>query len=304
MKGVFLARSLRAKSRSAALLLFASASLSAPGFTHQDKGFAEQRAAWNKPVAPFRIADNVYYVGTSELSAFLITDPQGHILIDAAMEESADQIAANIRTLGFKPEDIDILLVNHAHWDHSGGLAALKGLSGARLLASAADKPDLQSGTVSYRDDLAPAPPVKVDQVLNDGDKIAIGAITLVTHLTPGHTKGCTSWSMRAQAAGKPVDIIFTCSLTVAGQPLVGDRRYLDVAQDFRNTFAKLKSMKADIFLNFHPGFFHMSEKRQRLLNGDAAAFVDPAELQQQVASAERSFEKELARQQAEANQP
>lgn len=294
-------RSLRAKSRSAVLLLLAC--LSAPALA-QDQSFAEQRAAWNKPVAPFRIADNVYYVGTSELSAFLVTDPKGHILIDAAMEESADQIAANIRALGFRVEDIGILLVNHAHWDHSGGLAALKMASGARLLASAADKPDLESGTVSYRDDLAPAPAVKVDQVLNDGDRVAIGDAMLVTHLTPGHTKGCTSLSMRTQSAGKPVDILFTCSLTVAGQPLVRDSRYPNAAQDFRNTFAKLKAMKADIFLNFHPGFFDMEGKRQRLLKGDIAAFIDPAELQRQVASAEKAFDKELARQQAEAEKP
>ena len=277
---------------------------STPALAHQNQSFAEQRAAWNKPVAPFRIADNVYYVGTSELSAFLVTDPKGHILIDAAMEESADQIAANIRTLGFKVEDIDILLVNHAHWDHSGGLAALKKASGARLLASGADKPDLETGIVSYRDDLAPAPAVKVDQVLSDGDKVAIAGATLVTHLTPGHTKGCTSWSMRTTVAAKPVDILFTCSLTVAGQPLVGDTLDPNAAQDFRDTFAKLRGMKADIFLNFHPGFFDMEEKRQRLLKGDAAAFIDPAELQRQVASAEKGFEKELARQQAEARKP
>jgi metallo-beta-lactamase class B len=295
-------RSLRAKSRSVFVLLLAC--LSSPVAAQQGQSVAEQRVAWNKPVAPFQIADNVYYVGTSELSAFLITDPKGHVLIDAAMEESADQIIANIRTLGFKVEDIRALLVNHAHWDHSGGLAALKAASGAALFASAADKPDLESGTVSYRDDLAPAPPVKVDGVLTDGGLTEIGDTTLTTHLTPGHTKGCTSWSMRTTAAGRPVDILFTCSLTVAGQPLLNDARYPSAAQDFRETFAKLKGMKADIFLNFHPGFFKMEEKRQRLLKGDTAAFIDPTELQRQVASAEKSFEKELARQQAEAKKP
>lgn len=285
--------------RAALALLLAC--LPVPALAQQS---AEQRAAWNRPVEPFRIADNVYYVGTAELSAFLVTDPKGHVLIDAALEESADQIAANIRALGFKVEDVAILLVNHAHWDHSGGLAALKQASGARLLASAADAPELESGTVPYRSDLEPAPAVKVDGILEEGSRVELGGTALVTHLTPGHTKGCTSWSMRTAAAGRPVDIIFTCSITVAGQPLVDDQLYPGAAEDFRATFAKLKGMKADIFLNFHSVSFRMEEKRRRLKEGDAGAFIDPDELPRQVARAEQSFERELARQQAEAAKP
>ena len=277
----------------------------APGGSPAQVGgdFARQRAEWNRPMQPFRIAANVYYVGTAGLSSFLVTDPAGHVLIDGAMEESAAQIAANIRALGFRPTDVKILLVNHAHWDHSGGLADLKRLTGARLLGSASDRPDLESGRSSYRDDLARAAPVTVDRVIADGDTVKVGRTALVTHLTPGHTKGCTSWTLRTEEAGRKLDFLFACSLTVAGQQLVGDRRYPNAAVDFRATFAKLKRLRADIFLNFHPEFFDMEARRRRQLEGDSAAFIDPSELSRQIARAEAAFADELGRQRKAAAQ-
>lgn len=267
----------------------------------QSGGVSAQRAEWNRPMEPFRIAGNAYYVGTEGLSAFLITDPRGHILIDGAMEESAGQIAANIRRLGFRVEDVRYLLVNHAHWDHSGGLAELKRLSGAKLLASAGDRPELESGQVSYRPDVSPAPPVKVDGLLRDGQTISLGGTRLVTHLTPGHTRGCTSWMLKTKEGKRKLDILFACSLTVAGQPLVNGGSYPNAAADFRATFAKLRRLRADVFLNFHPGFFDLETKRRRQLAGDSAAFVDPKELARQVERAEAAFETELARQGAAA---
>ncbi len=281
----------------AAAFLLAGAAGSAPAQLSPE--FVRQRAEWNRPMEPFRIAGNVYYVGTAGLSAFLITDPAGHILIDGAMEESAAQIAANIRSLGFRPSDVKILLVNHALWDHSGGLADLKRLTGARLLASAGDRPELESGRSSYRDDLAPAAPVKVDALIRDGQPVKVGRTSLVTHLTPGHTKGCTSWTLRTSHEGRPLDILFACSLTVAGQPLVNGGSYPNAAADFRATFAKLRLLRADVFLNFHPGFFDLETKRRRQLAGDSAAFVDPKELARQVERAEAAFKTELARQRA-----
>jgi metallo-beta-lactamase class B len=262
-----------------------------------DPDFARQRAEWNQPFEPFRIAGTVHYVGTRGLAAYLITDPAGHILIDGAMEESAAQIAANVRKLGFSMGDVKIMLINHAHWDHSGGLADLKRFSGARLLASAADKPDLESGRSSYRADIAPAAPVRVDRVIRDGETIRLGATRLLVHLTPGHTKGCTSWTMRTQEAGRPLDILFACSLTPAGQQLVNDPGYPNAVADFRATFAKLKALTADIYLNYHPSFFDMEAKLERQRAGDSLAFVDPAELSRRIATAEATFAQELARQ-------
>jgi metallo-beta-lactamase class B len=288
----------RLKPIAAAILLAAIAGVAAAQISPD---LVRQRAEWNRPMKPFQIAGNVYYVGTAGLSAFLITDPAGHILIDGAMEESVAQIAANIRSLGFRTGDVKVLLVNHAHWDHSGGLADLKRLTGARLLASAGDRPELESGRSSYRDDLAASAPVKVDGLIRDGARVKVGRTTLVTHLTPGHTKGCTSWTLRSRHQDRPLDILFACSLTVAGQPLVGDRRYPNAAADFRGTFARLKQLRADVFLNFHPEFFDMNSRRRRQSAGEANAFIDPAELPRQIERAEAAFAAELARQKAAA---
>ena len=280
-------------------LLLALAAL--PAAAQVDPDFARQRAEWNRPAEPFRIAGNVYYVGTEGIASYLVADPAGHILIDGALDESAAQIAANIRRLGFRLADVKILLVNHAHWDHSGGLADLKKLSGAKLLASAGDRTELESGRVTYRSDVADAAPVIVDRLIRDGEVITLGRTRLSTHLTPGHTKGCTSWTLRTEEAGRPLDFLFACSLTVAGQRLVGDSLYPEAAADFRATFARLRKLRADILLSYHPPYAGFWEKRRRQAAGDAAAFVDPAELRQAVDRAEKAFEEELARQRAAA---
>lgn len=258
--------------------------------------WAPIRADWNKPAQPVRIIGNVHYVGTAGLSAYLITGPQGHVLIDGGLPESAAAIAANIKAAGFRLEDVKILLINHAHFDHSGGLAELKRLTGARLLASAGDKPDLERGSTEGRADLDPFPGVVVDRVIGDGEHIRLGPIDLTTHLTPGHTKGCTSWSLRVEEAGKPLDVVFACSLTVAGQDLSGGPAYPAAADDFRATFAKLRGVKADVFLNFHPAAMGFDDKLARLKAGDPLAFVDPGELDRRVDEAEKGFEAELAK--------
>ncbi len=254
---------------------------------------AQQRVDWNRPFAPFRIADNVYYVGTSGLGAYLITDRAGHILIDGGLPESAPLIAANIRQLGFRVEDVDYLLINHAHGDHSGGLAELKRLSGARLVASPGDRADLESGRVRGRPQIFAVPPVRVDRTVRDGEVLRLGGNRLTANLTPGHTRGCTSWSLRTTAR----TYLFACSLTVAGQNLINDPTYPAAAGDFARTFARLGQMQADVFLSFHPGLYDMEAKRARQRAGDEDAFVDRSELQRQVARARHAFETELAAQ-------
>jgi metallo-beta-lactamase class B len=254
-----------------------------------------QRIAWNRPAEPFRIAGNVYYVGTSGLAAYLITDAKGHVLIDGGLPESAGPIAANIRALGFKLGDVKYLLINHAHFDHSGGLAELKRLTGAKLVAARADRAALESGKVAGRPEIAAAPPVLVDRAIGDGATLKLGGIRLTAHLTPGHTRGCTSWSLAAPQG----TFLFACSLTVAGQNLLGDPAYPRAAADFRSTFAKLGRLRADYFLNFHPEFFDLEGKSARQRAGAADAFRDPGELARQTERARRGFEAELARQQA-----
>jgi metallo-beta-lactamase class B len=254
----------------------------------------EQRIEWNRPMAPFRVAADVYYVGTRGLAAYLVVGRKGHVLIDGGLPESAPLIAANIRSLGFRPADVKYLLINHAHSDHSGGLAELKRRTGAKLVASAGDRADLETGRVSGRPEIPAGPPVAVDRVIGDGATLRLGGTVLTAHLTPGHTRGCTSWSLPTRAG----TILFACSLTVAGQNLLDDPAYPGAAADFRATFARLRALKADVFLAFHPEFFGLDGKRARLA-GDARAFVDSGELGRQVDRAEGGFDEELARQQA-----
>ncbi len=254
---------------------------------------AQQRQDWNRPFEPFRIADNVYYVGTSGLAAYLITDRTGHILIDGGLPESAPLIAANIRQLGFRVEDVDYLLINHAHGDHSGGLAELKRLSGARLVASAGDRADLESGQVRGRPQIFAVPPVRVDRTVRDGETLRLGGNRLTANLTPGHTRGCTSWSYRSRAH----NFLFACSLTVAGQNLIDDPTYPAAATDFARTFVRLGRMQADVFLNFHPDLNVMEARRARQRAGDEDAFVDRSELQRQLVRARNAFETELSAQ-------
>ncbi len=267
----------------------------------QDDGWAQTRAEWNRPTEPFRVADNLYYVGTAGLSAWLLTSPQGHILIDGGLAESVPLIEANIAKLGFRLRDVKILLINHAHFDHAAGLAALKRDTGARLLASAGDKAALEAGGQDYRPDLPGFDPVKVDGVLREGQEIRLGGNRLVTLLTPGHTKGCTSWSARVTIGGQAHDALFLCSITVADQPLVAGKGYDEAARDFRATFAKLRGTKADVLLSFHPGAFDMDAKRAALAAGNQDAFVDPGELGRRVDAAEVAFDAELKKQQGAA---
>lgn len=254
---------------------------------------ARQRVEWNRPTPPFRILGNVHYVGTEGLSAYLITGPAGHVLIDGGLPESAPHILASIRRLGFRPRDVRYLLANHTHYDHAGGLAALKHATGARVLVSAGDAPDLRAGRTVGRAELDGFPPVTPDRIVRDGERVRLGTTVLTANLTPGHTPGCTSWSTVTGGSR----VLFACSLTVAGRPLTENGRETAAVGEFRRTFAKLRATRADVFLNFHPEFFGMAEKRARLRAGDARAFVDPGELARQVGRAEAGFREELARQ-------
>jgi len=254
-------------------------------------------ANWSQPAEPFKIIDNIYYVGTKGLSSFLVAGPQGHVLLDGAMPESAPMIAANIRKLGFEPRDVKYLLINHSHYDHSGGLAELKRLTGAKLVASRADKPDLEAGKTLSRPELEAFPAVKVDQAIGDGEQIKLGPVVLTAILTPGHTAGSTSWT--TVAAGKQV--LFASSVSVAGEKLVANPDYPNVVSDFRNSFARLRTTKADIFLNFHAEGFGLEEKRAAQLAGKADAFIDPGETRRRIDASEKDFDTELAEQTAQA---
>jgi len=251
-------------------------------------------------IAPFRIIGNLYYVGPEGVSSFLIVTPDGDFLIDGGAAQTAPIIERNIAALGFSMHDVRILLNSHAHYDHAGGLAQLKRDSGARFAASAGDKPFLEAGHIDYGPSAnVQFPPVRVDQVAADGAQLTLGGVTLTAHLTPGHTPGCTSWSLDVRSAdGVPHHAFIDCSQTVAGQRLAPES-YPGMVGDYRATFAKVRTIDADIFLGSHGVFFDLDSKRARQIAGDANAFVDPGGLQRFNDDMERQFNTELAREQA-----
>jgi metallo-beta-lactamase class B len=252
---------------------------------------------WNEAFAPFTVIGNIHYVGTAGVSAWLITSPKGHILIDGILAQSVPQIIANVKTLGFDIRDVKYLLNSHAHVDHAGGLAGLQRASGAAMIASAADRPFLEAGDIGH----GPSggmkfPPIHVDRVIGDQGIVKLGGVTLTAHMTPGHSPGCTSWSGNAKGTDGAVRrVFFHCSATVAGQSLVPEA-YPGMVANYRTMFAKVRTMKADIFLANHDNFFDLHAKRQRQIAGDANAFVDTAELARFSTKMEQAFEDELTK--------
>ncbi len=258
----------------------------------------------NQPVKPFRIIGNIYYVGASDVTVFLITTEQGHILIDGGFRETVPQIEANVRALGFDLKDIKILLNNHAHYDHAGGLALLKQKTGASLYASTKQKIQLENGgrhDFAYGDTL-PFDPVKVDRQITDLERITLGKTTVVAHFTPGHTKGCTSFTTEATYRDASYAAIFLCSTTALNYDLIDNKNYINISQDFRSTFKKLRSVNVDIFLASHASFFKMSRKREKAENAAGRnPFLDPAGYLDFIDVTERAFEEKYERQKSAA---
>lgn len=264
----------------------------------EQEGLRGDAAAWNEPFEAFTVIGNIHYVGAAGVSAFLITTPDGHVLLDGGLPQTGPQIAANIERLGFDIEDVRYLLNSHAHFDHAGGLARLQRESGAQMIASAADRGALEAGRFPYGPSRDVAfPPVRVDRVVADGETVALGGVTLTAHLTPGHTPGCTSWSMDvAGADGARHRAFFHCSATVAGQSLAPPA-YADIVADFRETFARVRSIDADVLLTNHPELMDLRGRRARQIAGDADAFVDAGALPALNERLAAAFEAEFERQ-------
>jgi metallo-beta-lactamase class B len=261
--------------------------------------WATSNPSWIDPIDPFAVAEGVYFVGTKGLSSFLITTGEGHFLIDGGLPENAALIARNIKSLGFRIEDVRYLLNSHAHVDHSGGLAELKARSGAKMVSSEGDRWALENGLVPGSEEEADyaAPPVKVDRVIADGEALVFGGVALTARLTPGHTRGCTSWTMTAGDH----DVLFFCSATVAANRLVSPPQYDGIVEDYRATFEKTRNWRPDIFLANHPEFFDMENRRARQIAGEEDAFVDADVFPALIDRLEAAFEKALAEQTAAA---
>ena len=257
------------------------------------------RDAWNRPIEPFRIMDNLYYVGPAGISSYLITSTQGHILLDTGFEETVPLIRANVEKLGFKVQDIKVLLSSHAHGDHVGGHAAMKEATGAQVMASERDSVLMSRGghnDYALGDGLA-YPPIKVDHLIRDREEVSVGDATLTAHLTPGHTPGCTTWTMKVKDEGRPLDVVFHCSTTILpGVTLRGNTKYPQINEDFKHTFEVLHSLPCDVFLGPHGSFFGLEEKSARLRKGEKPnPFVDPKGYRQFVDHGEQSYLQKLA---------
>ena len=264
--------------------------------------FAQANPDWTEPFPPFRIADNLYYVGSKGLANYLVTTPQGNILINSDLEANVPLIQASIEELGFKFKDTKILLISHAHWDHDAGSAMIKEITGAKYMVMDADVAVVESGgktdfeygnspTTLYR-------PAKVDRVLHDGDEVKLADALLVAHLTPGHTKGCTTWTMQVTDRGKAYNVVMLGSPNVnPGYKLVDNKAYPEIAEDYERMWRVLKSLPCDIFLGAHGSYFGLEEKYALMKEGSPNPFVDPSGYKKYIAQKEQDFRTELARQ-------
>lgn len=262
-------------------------------------------ASWTTPFPPFRIAGNLYYVGSEDLAAYLIVTKQGNILINSNLESSPALIKKSIETLGFKFSDTKILLISHGHYDHCAGSAEIQRLTGAKYFVMDADLPVVESGGKSdfqYATDKSMHfPPTHVDRALHDGEHVRLGDTILTAHLTGGHTKGTTTWTLDEMEGGRTLQVVIVGSPNVnPGYKLVGNTKYPKIAEDYRHEFKSLKDLKCDVFLGAHGSYFGMKAKYQRWKGGDHDAFIDPSGYSEYVNDREKAFDAELARQSAQ----
>lgn len=271
---------------------------------------AQVDPSWTTPVAPFQIADNLYYVGSQDLASYLVETSKGNILINANLVSSPPQIKASVEKLGFHWKDIKILLNSQAHDDHMGGAAQIIRETLAKNMVMDGDVSVVESG--GRTDFLSPSPnvpgytPSHVDRVLHDGDTMVLGGVTLVAHKTAGHTRGCTTWTMRSHLPGEPTgtkrDIVIVGGTSFWSEyhfvATPGHRvSYPGIVKDFRHTFAELRKLHCDVFLGAHGGYFDLLKKLQHYPKDGPHVFVDPEGYKQFVTSSEEKFVKELSKQ-------
>ena len=237
---------------------------------------------------PHKIIGNIYYVGTKTLSSFLIVTPDGNILLDSTYERNVPTIQKSVTDLGFKFSDVKILLANHAHGDHQEGDAMVKHLTGAQVMAMAEDVPALQVMKPGGKEH-------PIDRILRDKDTVTLGGVTLTAHLTPGHTRGCTTWTTAVREGGKTYNVLFGCSLRPPGviTPAIAD--------EFNRTFKLVRALPCDIQLGDHPAQYNMHAKYAKLQSGGPNPFVEPATCMQEADLGEAMFNALLAEQKAAA---
>jgi metallo-beta-lactamase class B len=265
---------------------------------------AQDDPNWTKPFPPFRIIGNIYWVGSYDLSTYLITTPQGNILINTGIGETAKQIKASVEQLGFKLADTKILTATHGHFDHAAGLAELKRMTGARVIVPAQDKDLFESGGKSdFRFGDTPSfhfAPVTVDGTLKDSDTIALGGTVLTAHHHPGHTKGATSFTLNVQENGKTYRVVIANMGSInPGVTVSGMARYPGIGDDYARTFKAQKDMQIDVWLASHASQFKLHEKYKPGDPFNPDRFVDPAGFKAAVEQLEKTYRDQLARERA-----
>jgi metallo-beta-lactamase class B len=244
------------------------------------------------PFPPHKVIGNIYYVGTRSLAVFLIVTPAGNVLINSTYERNVPAIQKSVEALGFKFSDIKILLGSHAHGDHQEGDALVKQLTGAQVMAMAEDVPALQAMKPGGKEH-------PIDRVLHDGESVTLGGTTLVAHLTPGHSRGCTTWTLNAQEDGKSYDVVIIGSFgTNPGFRLVNNKEVPGIADEFARAFKVARSLPCDVPLGSHPGMYNLDEKYAKLGKGGLSPFIDPAGYKLEVDIDEAMFRAVLAEQQ------
>jgi metallo-beta-lactamase class B len=249
---------------------------------------------FNARFPPHDVIGNIYYVGSQSLGSFLFVTPEGNILLNTCFEKTVPVIRASVEKLGFKFTDIKIILGSHAHNDHMEGDALAKEMTGAKVMAMAEDVPALEKMTPGGK-------PHPIDRVLHDGDEVKLGGITLVAHLTPGHTRGCTSWSAKAQEGGKTYDVVVIGSMGVnPGYKLIGNKEVPGIVDEYRRGFKVLRSLACDVPLGSHPTMYNMKEKYERMGKGPNP-FIDPDGYKHELDLEEHAFLEVLDKQKKDA---
>jgi metallo-beta-lactamase class B len=269
--------------------------------------FAQGNAqnGWMEPFPPYKIIGNVYYVGSRGLSTYLITTPEGHIVVNSSFEKNVPMIKDSIEKLGFKFSDVKILLISHAHNDHCAGSAAFKELTGAKYMVMEQDVPEIEAGGKGnfQNPNGGRYPPLKVDRVLHDGDEVKLGGVTLKAVLTPGHTKGCTTWITRVADGGKSYDVVIVGSPNVNnGYKLVNNALYPQIAEDYEKCFRVLKALHCDVFLGAHGDYYGMTAKYAKVKPGAPNPWIDPEGYKSYITEREQAFRTELAKQKKAVN--
>ena len=288
--------------RNLLLLLAASLSTAFTSARAEDASSCPKCEQWNVSQQPFQIYGNTYFVGVRGLSSILITSPQGHVLIDGDLAESAPKIVANIRALGFRIEDVKLILNSHVHYDHAGGIAELHKLSGAKVAASPFTARTLESGRSGPDDPqygILPAiQKVSGVQVLKDGETLHVGMLALTAHFTPGHTPGGTTWTWQSCEKGRCLNMVYADSLSAISADsfrFTDSKTYPTARQDFEKSFATLNSLPCDILITPHPEISDMWDRLEKRDKGDSSAFVDTTACKRFAATSRENLAKRLA---------